>query len=434
MGRLIARIRAKFFSAEFSRNVITLMFGTILAQIIPIVVSPILTRLYDPSEFGLFSVYAGIVGILAIIVTGRYELAIMLPDDDENAFHLAMVAITTTVSGSLLILFLIGSFNEKIVYWSSVGDIGNWLYFVPLSTLLVGVFSIINNWKNRKKQFKDIATVKVTQAVVTAISNVSLGDLSKGFNGLIVSLILGQGAAAVLLGRTSEKKKNTQFKKKISFVKMKENASRYSDFPKYLIVAHLLNSLSSYMPLIFLLKLYDSSISGYYALAERTSIVPIVLIAKAFGDVFRQRATEDFAKYGNSKQIYLATLKKLFILSIGPFTILFFFSPDLFSFVFGSEWRTSGEFAQIMVLMFFLQFMANPLGNLFMVAEKQKLDLLWQTLLCLFSFSSIYISYLAFDNPKTTILVYSLVISFMYIVNILMSYKFSLGNDKKRTQ
>ena len=40
--------------SAYARNVITLMTGTSIAQAIPIAVSPILTRIYSPEQFGLF--------------------------------------------------------------------------------------------------------------------------------------------------------------------------------------------------------------------------------------------------------------------------------------------------------------------------------------------------------------------------------------------
>ena len=46
---MIKRLKPK---SEFGRNVLTLLTGTTVAQIIPMASMPILTRLYVPEEFG----------------------------------------------------------------------------------------------------------------------------------------------------------------------------------------------------------------------------------------------------------------------------------------------------------------------------------------------------------------------------------------------
>ena len=74
--------------SEFSRNVLTLMTGTTIAQAIPIAISPILTRLYTPEDFGVVGLFGAISGIFGAIATGKYELAIMLPKKDEDAINI----------------------------------------------------------------------------------------------------------------------------------------------------------------------------------------------------------------------------------------------------------------------------------------------------------------------------------------------------------
>lgn len=102
---------------SFARNVLTLMTGTTLAQAIPIAVSPILTRLFSPAEFGVFAVYLAIVSVLAILATGRYELAIMVPKKDRDAAALAVAAFMLSLFVSLVILLVVFLFNEIRHRW-----------------------------------------------------------------------------------------------------------------------------------------------------------------------------------------------------------------------------------------------------------------------------------------------------------------------------
>ena len=80
--------------SEFTRNVLTLMTGTTIAQAIPIAISPILTRLYTPKDFGVLALFVAITSIFGSIANGRYELAIMLPKKDEDAVNILALGST----------------------------------------------------------------------------------------------------------------------------------------------------------------------------------------------------------------------------------------------------------------------------------------------------------------------------------------------------
>src|SRR5512133_2862261 len=59
-------------SDGFVRNVFVLMSGTTIAMVVPIVASPVLTRLYTPEDYGVFALYVSIISAAAVIVEGGY--------------------------------------------------------------------------------------------------------------------------------------------------------------------------------------------------------------------------------------------------------------------------------------------------------------------------------------------------------------------------
>ena len=101
--------------SEFSRNVFTLMTGTTIAQAIPIAISPILTRIYTPEDFGLLALFLAITIIIGSIANGRYELAIMLPEKDEDAINISALGFIISSSMSLILLILVFFFNDYFV-------------------------------------------------------------------------------------------------------------------------------------------------------------------------------------------------------------------------------------------------------------------------------------------------------------------------------
>ena len=83
------------------------MTGTGLAQAIPIAISPILTRIYTPEEFGVFALYMAIASILTVLVTGRYEMAILLPKKDRDAMSLVALSIALSFFISIILLIIV---------------------------------------------------------------------------------------------------------------------------------------------------------------------------------------------------------------------------------------------------------------------------------------------------------------------------------------
>src|SRR4051812_48543692 len=105
-------VKKRLFREDFNRNVLTLMTGTGVAQIIPLAVTPILARIYSPAQFGVFSLFVAVVSSLSVVATGRYELAIMLPRKDVNAVNIAAMSITISFVVSCL-LFTVACFVHE---------------------------------------------------------------------------------------------------------------------------------------------------------------------------------------------------------------------------------------------------------------------------------------------------------------------------------
>lgn len=407
-------------------NVVILMAGTVISQLVPILVSPILTRYFTPEDFGLFGLYFSISMVLSIPVTGRYEFAIMLPKEDEDAINILSLSALIAFVFSFLLFVVLYFFHVPILSLINSESIGNWYLLLAPTVLLIGLYQSLNYWFNRKGDY-----LNLTYSRVARTSNSSLFSLIFGFtkmvgNGLILADTIGQAIATGFFYYRFLKKYN-HFRQQISWTKMKEMAKRYVHFPKYNILSGFLQNASVYAPSILLTSFFGNTVVGFYVLSFRVVSAPGAVIARAFGDVFRQQATEEFNKSGNCKNVFIKTFKKLLILSVIPFILLFFFAPMAFEFIFGSEWRQAGIYTQIMLLMFFLQFTVSPLSNMFIIAEKQGQEMYLQVFLFISVLISFYIGFKIFNSVNACLYLFTFVYSIKYLIEFYLSYKFSLG-------
>ena len=407
--------------SEFNRNILTLMTGTTIAQAIPIAISPILTRIYTPEDFGIFAIFLAITLIIGSIANGRYELAIMIPKKDEDAINIFALGFIITTSISLLLLVLVLIFQTYFTYLLKNEEIGVWLYFVPISVFFFGIFNILNYFNNRKKNYKDISNANILKSIVAAIIQLSIGLIQQGATGLISGQIISQFFANTKLLKNIIKDKILI--SKITKKKIIALAKKYKNFPKYSMPSGLLNITSLQVPVFLLGAFFNTAIVGFYSLSYRFINLPMSIIGSSIGQVFFQKSSELKNDKKALKKITLQTYKKLFKIGILPFAIITVFGDYIFAFVFGKDWIVAGEYAQLLAIWILFLFIHSPITNLFATLEKQKDALLFNIIII---FSRILILSLGgyfFKDIYITIFLYSVLGIFLNLCILFYFFK-----------
>jgi O-antigen/teichoic acid export membrane protein len=362
--------------SEFAGNVLTLMTGTTIAQAIPIAISPILTRIYTPDDFGVLALFISIATIFGTISNGRYELAIILPEKDEDAINIVALGTIITTSLSLFLFLIIVIFHDYFVYLLKSPDISVWLYFVPLTILFIGIYNVLNYYNTRLKNFNIIAKAGVYKSSGMVLVQLVIGFLKAGAAGLIIGQMMSYLSGNIRMFRETIKDKILL--QKISKKKIIANSQRYIDFPKYSLPGGFANILSQHLLNIFTSILFSVSSLGFYSLANRMLGMPTALIGNSFSQVYFQQATKEKHLTGKATKTFNSTVNKLFIIALPIFSILFFIVEDLFAIVFGEEWIIAGTYAKILLPLFFVRMVVSPVTVTNSIFEKQKISLLWQ--------------------------------------------------------
>lgn len=352
------------------------MTGTIIAQAIPVAISPILTRIYTPEDFGLFALFFAIASILGSLANGSYELAIMLPKKDEDAINIVALGFIITVILSLMILVFVILFNDYLVNLLNNKEIGVWLYFVPIAVFFTGIFNILNYFNNRKKYYKDIANATIIKSIVMAVIQLSVGFFKNGASGLISGQIISQMFANIRLLKNIMK--DRLLISSVNKIKIVALAKKYRDFPQFSMWAGLASTSSKHLINILVSLFYSISTLGFYSLVQRVLSMPSSIIGGSIGQVFFQEATREKQQTGSCMISFKTTLKKLIFYSIVFYSILYLVISDLFIIVFGDDWKIAGEYAKILTPLLAVQFIVSPLTKVNQVYLKNKNVMLWQ--------------------------------------------------------
>ncbi len=409
------------------KNIFALILSSGYSQLIPLAISPILTRLYSPEDFGRFALYTAIVTILSVVVTARYEQAINLPKLNKDAVHIVILASIFCALISLFILIVILLFSNDIALLLGDVVISKWLYLIPLSTLIIGIYQILYYWENRKAKYIRIAVTRTLQSSTSGAGQVSSGLYALGLGGLIASQLIAQLVTVVFIIRISWME-NKNLVKNIKINRLIANGLKYSNFPKFMIPGHLLNNISGYMPLFMLGALYGPEIAGFYSLAQKVTITPLSLIGGAIGDIYRSEASKQYREFGNCLSLFKYAILRLTIISLIVSIPILIWGVEIFTMIFGSNWSGAGEIASLLAIMILFQCISSPTSETVLLGGLLKLDLIWQFLRLLLSVSSLYIGFrISPDNPNTSIILFGFSFSLLYLLHLMLQYKVAKG-------
>jgi len=366
---MIQRLKPK---SEFSRNVLTLMTGTTIAQAVPIAISPILTRIYSPEDFGLLALFLAVFSILSMIATGRYELAIMSPESDDEAKDIVFLSILIAIFVFFITIILLWFNGAEITIFLGNPEVESWLYLIPFMVLSSGVYQSVDYWLNRQKLYRGMAENKLIQVSSVSILQVLIGVFSK--SGLILGSVFGWLISTfIVFSRSNIKHSDFRLKK------TKKVLLKYKDYPLFQAPSSLLNTIAAQSPVIFISKSFVDSTVGFFSLVLKVLNTPTTLISRSIGQVFFQKVSEhaNLSPHLLLNDIY-STALKLTILSVLLFSPIVLFGPELFSVIFGSEWIQAGYYAQILVFSIAVKFVVSPLSTIFLAIDKIKVASIWQ--------------------------------------------------------
>lgn len=398
--------------SRFARSVATLAGGTALGQVITVLAFPILTRLYTPEDFGVLAVYTSILGILSVIASWRYELAIPLPEGDEDAANLLILSMGIVVLMSLLVGLGVWFLGLQMVQWTNAPALQPYLWLLPVGVLLVGTYQVFNYWAVRKQAFDRIARTKINQGLGAVIIQTTFGLLKLGHLGLLIGHVMGQGAGvttlAVLVHR--EDKRALQ---SISSEGVRCMARRYQRYPLLSSFSGLINSAGLQLPAILLSSFYSLQVAGWFILGQRVIGAPMGLVGQAVSQVYLGEAAQ-LARQSPSSllSLFLKTARKLLLLGIAPLGLLALSGSWLFTQIFGDSWRDAGTYVQVLSLMFLAQFVVAPLSQTLNVLERQDWQLGWDIGRLSGVIGTLFIAYKFCWSPLWAIAAYSL---FMFI-------------------
>lgn len=367
--------------SSFVKNVGTLSGATASAQGVALIISPILTRMYGSEAFGTLALYTATTAVLVGIAALRYDQAIVLANDDDEAANVLVLALGAVSATAGVVLLLVVILRDRYALLLGSPGLAAVAWIVPLSIMALGTLQVMSLWCIRTRAFTAVAASKLVRTTGTAGLQVLGGAWQASPGMLVAGQALGQGVAATYLAWRVLHRRMIGLVQVVRLREMRRLARRYADFPTYSVPAAVLNSLSQFLPAFMLGAFYGAPVVGFYWLAVRVYQLPSTVIGQSVRQVFLNRASELRRSQKPILRLFVRATLGMALVGLLPALPVVLGGPAIFAFAFGSEWSVSGQFARLLSVGWFFLFVNAPSVALVTVLQRQRVHMFFELIL-----------------------------------------------------
>ncbi|WIV51417.1 oligosaccharide flippase family protein [Marivivens sp. LCG002] len=363
----------------FLRDILAVSSGSMGSQLIAILSSPILLRIYSPHDLGVQAVCISLL-FVSVVASLKYNQAIPLPAEDNDAIVIAQLSVVVVLAMTIgigLIFYVIGG---KIVGATNTPSVIEYLWILPLIFLLLGISEVFLSVCIRFEKFKAVGIAQISQSGAQVLYQTLAGLLAPTPMQLVLGILVGN-LVAMIIYASSLRREVTSFtiiKDSFSLDRLWQAAKFHKKFPILSAPAQIINAASIQATPLLLAVFYSTNVVGWLALAQRLVGLPITVIGYGVSQVFFQHS----AKLQNQKpwellSLYQRTARSLLLICLVPFLLIAILAPMIFGWVFGPEWTEAGAYVRLLIPMFICQFAIAPLSYITAVISAQRLQLIW---------------------------------------------------------
>lgn len=377
--------------SRLAKQALTLASGTALAQCIGTLAAPILSRLYTPAEFGVLGSLIAIIGVIALIGSLKYEMAIVTETTEQNA--IAVTGLSCLLLTTVTILSAV-CFLATILLSPSAIKEPQLLNMLPYGIVIIfstGLYNILNFFLIRQEKYNSLAKGRIAKRIGTVLVQIIMGTQGASVLGLVCGNIAGWAIGIFTLVSTGFKKQT--FPPPLpAKPEMVHIAKKHFRFPLYTAPQDLLNALSQQLPIYIFGFYYGLEVVGLYWFAMRIIQLPVSLVGQSIRQVFYKGASDRIDNPIKLFELYKKTTLLLTFAIILPATIIFLYGQGIFSLVFGQEWAASGQYAEWMFLWISIAMINPPATSTLHVLKKQKNLLIFDSVLFIARLMTLIIS------------------------------------------
>lgn len=356
-----------------------MLTGTVAGQSISLLLSPVLTRLFSPSQFGYLSVYSAVLLIVGVMAMLGLELAIPIAATEiecANLLALCGLALVGTTALTAVAAWLI---TDHALTAMSLDALTSYRWLLPLGFACLGGYYLMVAVATWAGAFKDIARTRISQGLTGPVSQIMFGLLGGGTPGLVIGYVIGQSSGTALLFLRVVMRQRVLLAS-ITWDGVRAAARRYAHFPLFASWSRVLEQAGAGTILFVLFSAcYSPEIAGFMFLSDRVIARPLLMVSSSLLQVFTGEA-------GRAVNGDPMMLRRRFY-QVVPLQALFAACWILFANVvagwafpllFGAEWAAAIPYLHALSLAYLGLTVLHPVSTTLQMLEHQAMAAVWQ--------------------------------------------------------
>jgi O-antigen/teichoic acid export membrane protein len=374
---IIPSITGFLKKSKFFRNVAKLSSAKAISLVIALIATPIISRLFDPSDYGVASVFLATMTIVANIFALSYDRAVIFPKKDSTAIRVFVLAIAVTI-GITLLAYLCMMVSRLV--WPNIATrsgMGSYFWLIPIGAMLLSWRTISVALCLRREDFSAMATADVADVGLNALIRIIWGlTLASSATGLIFGHIFGIVTATVIGGYHCRNwlKKSTI---PIGLNDLRNVAVEFKDYVYFRTPSRVSFSAAMRLPVIALGFMFPAEVVGFYAMANRAAGIPLQLASAAVSNVLLGKAMGMRHIDKPLGGIFLKVIAILAVTGAPAFLLVFFFGEEVISWLLGARWAGAGQMVEILSLYLFIQWVGAAVSSTVFEALRLNKPRLW---------------------------------------------------------
>jgi O-antigen/teichoic acid export membrane protein len=364
---------------SFAWNVSIMLVGTIAGQAVSLLLSPVLTRLYTPTQFGYLSVYGAVLAIFGVVASLGLELAIPICMADAECANLLALNGLVLVGTTTLVALFAGLVPTHTLDALWVGSLAAYRWLLPLGFACLGGYYIMVALATRSSAFKEIARTRISQGVSGPVSQIVLGLCGTGTAGLALGYVIGQSSGTLLLFYRLVLRQRAWLRG-ITWSGILAVARRYTMFPLLASWARVLDMAGGGTVLFVLISaFYSPEIAGFMFLSDRVIARPLLIVSTSLLQVFTGEAgravTQDPVLL---RRRFYQVVPRQFLLVAAWIVVANLLAGWAFPLLFGAQWADAVPYLRALSLSYLVLSVLHPVSTTLQLLEHQITAGIWQ--------------------------------------------------------
>ena len=367
--------------------------GSFISQVIAIIGTLFLAKIYGEEAYGFFGVFMSIISIVSILSTLQLDKCIITSKHKKvsiNWFNFLLFLVPLISISVSILLFLISNyfFDKRLD--------SNIIILATIGSLTFALNLINENYFTFNKQFSTISNARVFLTIGNVLLQFILYTYYSLY-GLIIGFLISQ-----LLLLIYYLFKNRIVITTINFKEIKYGIKSNASIVKYLLPSNTINSLANHLMPILILTFFGAKEAGVYFFSIKILGTPLFLISSSISQVYFQKSSE-LLKENNNELLKLT--KKIvttnLLLMLGFLILVNTIGMYILEYFFNENWNNLRLYTLILSILIFARTSFNPISNLIVVLNKNLESLIFNIYLFIINLIAIYVGYLNNDITVT---------------------------------